>query len=332
MNRGQAMTVDEVAPGVYRIGWAIGSKPMASYLLAGDRLALIDTGLLETPTEIYLPAIEAIGRRPDEVALAIITHADADHIGGNHAVRKIFPHALLACHVRDQKWCADPAVLTVERYDAFFADHGYRYDDDVFATLGSWMGPAEPIDLLFQGGERIRLTRDDWLHVVHMPGHTPGHLALYNPRHRYLIAGDALFGQAQRDTTGAWSAAPPYIDVAAYRGTLQSIAALDPQLLLTCHYSVMQGDEVRRFVEESRRFVDLAEATALRLVRETNGPLTLQATIDRANAILGPFAFPEDLQYALLAHFDDLTARGELLRVRHGAIAAWVPADGVAQR
>ena len=53
--------------------------------------------------------------------------------------------------------------------------------------LASWMGPPEPVDILVQGGSRIRRENDDWMTVYHVPGHTPGHICLHNSQHRYAI-------------------------------------------------------------------------------------------------------------------------------------------------
>jgi glyoxylase-like metal-dependent hydrolase (beta-lactamase superfamily II) len=312
----------EVVPGVHRLEFAVGTKPMAMHLLAGDHLVLVDSGLTDTPDRVYLPAIEAIGRRPEDVRLAVITHADADHIGGNAAARRLFPNALFACHARDGRWASDPAVLTAERYDAF-APYGLRYDPGVFDTLASWMGPAESMDLLLLGGERFRLGGDEWLTVHHVPGHTPGHLCLHNPTRRYALIGDAIFGRTQLDTAGGNAAAPPYTDVDAYLGTIRALAALDLDLLLTCHYPVMRGAAIGAFVDASLRFVDLAETTTRRLLRAAGGPLTLGEAIDRADPLLGPFSFPRDLQYALLAHLDHAVALGEATRGEHDGVVAW---------
>ncbi len=316
------LIIEEVAPGLHRVPFAIGTKPMAMYVVAGDRLTLIDTGLPDTPETVYLPAIEAIGRSPSDVGLVVITHADADHIGGNHAVRSLFPSALIACHHLDQRWVSDPAVITRERYDGFH-EYGLRYDQDVFDMLASWMGPPEPVDLLLTGGERIRRSGGEWLTVHHVPGHTPGHIALHNPTHRYAIVGDALFGASQVDTAGNWSAPPPYTSVEAYRGTLDTIESLDVDLLLTCHYPIMRGDEIPRFIAESRQFVDRAEAFVRDALQDADAPLTLAAAIDAADPVLGPFGFARDLQFALLAHLDDQVAQGKARRVILNGITAW---------
>jgi glyoxylase-like metal-dependent hydrolase (beta-lactamase superfamily II) len=312
----------EVAPGVHRLEWAIGAKPMAMYLLVGDGLILVDTGIPSTPEEVYLPAVRALGRRAEEVRLAVITHADADHIGGNAAVRRVFPHALLACHTLDKRWCSDPAVIAAERYDGFVR-YGLRYDQAVFDVLTSWMGPAEPMDLLLQEGVRIRLRDDEWLEVRHVPGHTPGHILLHNPARRYALIGDAIFGESQLTTTGEKAAAPPYTDVAAYRATVRNIATLDLDLLLTCHYPVMRGEEVQRFVDASLAWSERAEDVVRGLLRAASEPLTLAEAIERANPILGPFNDPRELQWPLLAHLEHAAAQGEATRIERDGVVAW---------
>lgn len=316
--------MDEVVPGVYRLPFAIGTKPMAMYLLAGDGLTLIDTGLTDTPEAVYLPAIAALGRRPDEVRLVLITHADADHVGGNRAARRLFPQALLACHAADARWVADPDLLTAERYDGF-RPYGLRYDPATFASLRGWMftGGPEPVDLQLRGGERIRLVGDEWLDVIHVPGHTAGHLALHHPDRRYALIGDAVFGATQLDTDGGQAAAPPYVEVAPYRATIDRLAGLDIDTLLTCHYPVMRGPEVGAFLAESRAWSDRADATVERRLREADGPLTLAAAIDRADPELGPFADPRELQWALRGHLDEAVAAGRARPVDHRGITAW---------
>ena len=313
----------EVAPGVHRLAWSVGAKPMAVYLLAGDNLTLVDTGLPDTPAAVYLPAVEALGRKPEEVALALITHADADHIGGNAALRHVFPHALLACHARDARLTSDPAVLTAERYDAFWDDHKLRYDQAVFDVLASWMGPATPMDLLLCGGEQLRFCGDEWLSVLELPGHTAGHIGLHHPGQRWAIVADAVFGRVQINADGSPGAPPPYLDVAAYRQTITTLRALDLELLLTSHYPVMRGPEIAAFLDASEAFVDDAERVTEELLRGAAGSLTLAEAIERAAPRLGPFGFADDLKFAMLSHLELAEARGQADRTRAGDVVAW---------
>jgi len=319
----EGISVMEIAPGVHRISFAVDTKPMAMYIIEGERLTLIDTGLASTPEEVYLPAINVIGRKAEDVGMILITHADADHIGGNHASRKLFPNASFACHLNDQRWASDPAVIMDERYDGF-ASFGLHYDQAVFDMLASWMGPAEPMDILLRAGERIRRTGDEWLTVLHVPGHTPGHICFYNPDHRYAIIGDAIFGRSQVDTAGNWSAPPPYTSVDSYRTTIQTIAALDLDLLLTCHYPVMRGQEIRQFVDSSYQFIDLATEVTGQILRYSSGAVTLGQVIAQADPLLGPFTFADDLQFALLAHLDLEVRHGRAARQIMGQTIAWI--------
>jgi glyoxylase-like metal-dependent hydrolase (beta-lactamase superfamily II) len=317
--------VTEVAPSVHRLEFAIGDKPMAMYLLNGDRVTLVDTGLPDTPESVYLPALSALGRSPEDVGLVLITHADADHIGGNAAVRRLFPNAMLACHPLDKRWSSDPDVIIAERYDGFL-EFGLRYEPEVFAVLGSWMGPAEPMDLLLSEGARIRVRDDDWLTVRHVPGHTPGHILLHNPARGYAIIGDAIFGQSQLDTSGGKSAAPPYTDVNAYRRTIETIRSLDVDLLLTCHYPVMSGRNVKQFVDDSLAWSERAEEAVRNLLNSASEPVTLGDAIEQLDPVIGPFAAPRELQWALLAHLDHAVNQGEAQRTTMDEIVAWEPA------
>jgi glyoxylase-like metal-dependent hydrolase (beta-lactamase superfamily II) len=316
----------EVAPSVHRLEFAIGGKPMAMHLLNGDSVILIDTGIPDTPEQIYLPALSALGRSPADVELVVITHADADHIGGNSEALRLFPRARLACHPLDKRWASDPAILTEERYDGFL-EFGLRYDPDVFALLVSWMGPAVSVDGELDDGATIAVSNGNVLTVHHVPGHTPGHILLHNSIHGYALIGDAIFGRTQLDTAGGKAAAPPYTDVMAYRGTIEKIRALDVDLLLTCHYPIMRGKAVRQFVDYSLEWSERAEIGVGELLATSAEPVTLGDAIDRLDPVLGPFAAPRELQWSLLAHFEYAVHQGQAHRTTIDEIVAWESND-----
>ena len=318
------MDMNEVAPNVHRLSWAVGTKPMAMYLIDGPFVTIVDTGLIDTPESIYQPALERLGRRPEDVRLAVITHADADHIGGNAIAAEIFPNLLLAAHTADVAMSSDPAVIMRERYDAF-APYGLRYDDTVFAMLDSWMGTPRAIDIGLSGGERLRLIDDEWFEIIPVPGHTLGHIALVNRARGYAIAGDACFGTSQLDTLGGWSAPPPYVTVDGYLSTLATLESLDLRMLLTCHYPIMRSNEITTFLRESREWVARAEAFVRGLLADLpyGQMLTLATAVERSDPVLGPFGFPRDLQFALLAHLTWLVERGDARLSAHDGVIGW---------
>jgi len=52
--------------------------------------------------------------------------------------------------------------------------------------------PAPTITHLLQEGDQIKLGSDSFV-VLHVPGHSPGSIVLYNAKDHFLFAGDVLF-------------------------------------------------------------------------------------------------------------------------------------------
>ena len=103
--------------------------------------------------------------------------------------------------------------------------------------------------------------------MIHTPGHTPGHISLWSPGTRTLIAGDAFITTAQES---AYAVAmqkpevhgPPMYytpDWASAHASVVKLAALEPNLVVTGHGPAMQGDQVIAALRLlARDFNDLA--------------------------------------------------------------------------
>ena len=171
----------EVATGIHRVESDLGPRFMAQYVLTGSALTvLVDTGLTSTPRAVLVPALEELGREPD---LVIISHADVDHSGGNAAIRARFPRARFACHGADRAWIESTAAMLAGNY-LWYGSYGFGPSAQDRAFLEAELGGDTPVDDELVDGDVLDLG-DGWeLQVLHLPGHTPGHLGLWDPRSR----------------------------------------------------------------------------------------------------------------------------------------------------
>jgi glyoxylase-like metal-dependent hydrolase (beta-lactamase superfamily II) len=318
----------EIVPGMHRLEPDIGKKLVAHHLISGERSLLVDAGTPALAREALLPWISELLGDPARLDMILVTHADVDHYGGLSVLRAACPRALILAPVLDRRWIEQPAAIFAERYDAYHAEHGLTYEPSLTQTLHEWHGPPVPVDMGLIGGEELRCSQQCALRVLHVPGHTPGHLMLWEPRTRVAIIGDALNGATQLDRDGAWTAPPPYTDRNLYLTSVQTIEALDPALLLTGHYPVMHGQQITAFLHASRDFVLRTDAVLEHLLREAGEPVTLAECIERANPLLGPFGFPRDLAFALEAHLAWLERTNRVRRVQRNGLVAWELTEG----
>src|SRR4028118_78297 len=87
---------------------------------------------------------------------------------------------------------------------------------------------------------------------IHTPGHTPGHISLWRESDRTIIAGDAFITTNQESAyavavqTPEMHGPPKYFtpDWQSARQSVESLAALDPRLVVTGHGRAMEGAEM----------------------------------------------------------------------------------------
>lgn len=279
------MTVDEIVPGVHRIESDLDSRFMAQYLLVGERRSLlVDTGIGSTPDEVLIPTLQRLAIEPDVIA---ISHADLDHSGGNRRMHERYPDALLACHELDRRWIASNQAMLEDNY-LWYEEHGFEpLDDQERADMLEMLGGDAPIDLGLRGGETFGLSDDFRVEVLHLPGHTFGHIGLWDARRRIAIIIDAALSDGIYDRAGNKLIPPRYYEAEAYRDSIRRIRALEPELLLTAHYPPMSRAEAREFCDSSLAFVDSVESA----VRESTaaGQAGLYEITMRVVEQLGPF-------------------------------------------
>lgn len=278
----------EIAQGIHRIESSLGVRFMAQYVLVGDaRTLLLDTGMPFTPADALRPYLDSIGLGLEALDDVLISHADLDHCGGNRALRGLHPRARFACHELDRRWIESNDALVAENY-LWHEAYGFDEPDEAGRTeLRELCGGDSPIDEGLRGGETIRLGESWRVEVLHLPGHTLGHIGLWDPRSRAAAVIDAVLERGIYANDGQLLIPGRVYDVAAYRNTIRRVRALEPDLLLTAHYPVMDGTAARGFLDRSLDFTyELEQA-----VREeiAAGTTDLWQLTQKMNERFGPY-------------------------------------------
>lgn len=291
----------EVAPGIHRLEAPLGERFVALFLLVGDeRALLIDTGLQSTIQDVLVPYLKSIDVMPERIRFVINTHADFDHMGGNAALKAIAPEAIFMCHELDRPMIEDIDLMIDRRYGEFNTPHGI---DDTDETK-NWIrenAAGVPIDLALSGGEHIRLAPDWSVEVLHTPGHSWGHLSIYDARSRSAIITDAALWNGVLTKQGEPAFPPTYRYVDTYLASNQRFRGMRIDQLLTSHYPVYQGPGVAEFLSESQAYADRVDTSLRNALMTANEPLTMQELIATLAPQLG--AWPEGSYSALVYPF-----------------------------
>ncbi|HEX8552770.1 MAG TPA: MBL fold metallo-hydrolase [Abditibacteriaceae bacterium] len=212
---------------------------------AGDRnWVLVDAGVMGSASHIKKAATERFGENARPAAI-VMTHGHFDHVGALEQLAKEWDAPVWA-HM------AEVPYLTGK---ASYPPADPTVGGGMMALL-SKLYPRGPVDV----SDRLRVLPVDgsvpplagWC-WVHTPGHAPGHVSLWRDADRSLIVGDAFVTTAQESAYAVATQEPelhgppmyftPDWDMA--RSSVEKLAALEPELVITGHGPAMQGAAMR---------------------------------------------------------------------------------------
>lgn len=309
--------MNELLPGVFQIPVDYKGRPLKLYLLKGTLASLLmDTGDANIPQKEIIPAMQSIGFAPKDLSYIMITHPDLDHQGGLLAMTQAAPNARVLCGTADRDQIESPKNLIAMRSRAYYERHGLGPDDEAAARMLPRLGGDVPVDVTLNGGEMIRLSENWSVHVLHLPGHSRGHLGIYLPEHHTAIIADAVHGTSNAYHDGRPAFAPTYMYVDQYLETISKLELMNLKRLYSCHWPDCDTPEkVQAFLEISRQYAMSAEAEILRVVQDA-GPqgLTLKDIILASKPALGSWPAERDMdgRYMVGGHLEQLIAKGFL--------------------
>lgn len=236
------MLLSELAPGVFELRLPIPweDSHVNCFLLPGpDRVDMIDCGMLDADSlEAIEEAVRQVGGPNGRIGNLLITHIHPDHYGaaGEVAARhgaRVFLHRLEVPMVHPRYLEIDQLVEEVGRYLLVHGvpEHEAEEMKNASRYLRNFVRAGLP-SLQLDGSELLEMGRRR-LRVEWTPGHSPGHVCLFDPEERVLFAGDQILPEASPNI-GLHPQSTPY-PLDDYLAGLQRLVALDPQLVLPAH-------------------------------------------------------------------------------------------------
>ncbi len=202
------------------------AQVIGSYLLLGDRPALVETGPTST-VETLLDGVRQAGLDPADLAAVAVTHIHLDHAGGAGALAQRFPHLQVYVHAIGAPHLVDPARLV--------ASAARLYGDDLPRLFGDVVPvPAERVRALNDGDAVLLGSRR--LVALDTPGHARHHHAFWDPDTADLFTGDMAGVALPGSRYVRAPTPPPQLDIPAWERTLARVRSLHPKRLLLTHF------------------------------------------------------------------------------------------------
>ena len=165
--------LQEIVPNVYTFSNLIVGRV---YLLTeGDGLTLID-GSIPPAGKRILSQLQAAGHALNDLNRILLTHAHPDHVGGIAEIQQA-THAELI--VSEGERDVVDGKIPIPRAPTFLKPPVTVLEN---LKADQTVSDGELLENVYGG-----------LQAISTPGHAPGHMAYWQPQHKVLFCGDAIF-------------------------------------------------------------------------------------------------------------------------------------------
>jgi glyoxylase-like metal-dependent hydrolase (beta-lactamase superfamily II) len=239
----------ELLPGIWRLPLPLRDSPLGhvnTYLVrADDGYLLVDCGWDTADTlETLQSHLRFLDIQVESVRHLVITHIHPDHYG-------------LAGRLREMA----KADLSFHRLERQYVESRYGQTEELLAEMHEWLRingtPRAELDKLNFGSvgmiERVRVAFPDQtldggeeivcgkfaFKVIWTPGHSAGHICLYDAGHKVLLSGDHVLPHITPSVgLHVRAASNPLAD---YLDSLRLVGKLEAELVLPGHGEPFRG-------------------------------------------------------------------------------------------
>ena len=212
------------------------------HVRGGDRDMLVDTGL-------GMASLKEAARHLFEKQLtAIATHAHYDHVGGFHEFSDRVIHGAEAAKVAAG---FSASLYGGAKDDAILASiraAGYEVPDELFTAVPdatydpkSYGVVAAPATRTIDEGDVVDLGNRRF-EVLHLPGHSPGSIGLWEAESGVLFSGDAIYNGPLLDEL-------PGSDIPAYVATMKRLRDLPVDVVHAGHDPSFGREKLRELCD-----------------------------------------------------------------------------------
>lgn len=286
---------------------------------------LIDTGMqTDACFDALARALEGLSVEWRDIRRILLTHIHPDHMG---LASRLIPltGAPLDMHRADYELLNQIVDIDIHR----------QWEREILTTAGV---PPEMRDLvlssmfeiqrsferltpdrLLAGGETIACAHGSF-EIIWTPGHSPGHVCLYDRSRRVLISGDHILQHISPNI--GWQ--PGRDALGEFLSSLDRIAALEVDLVLPSHGAPFSGH--REWVRKTQEHH--ADRCARIVALVAGGADTAHLIAGQLwNRHLSPFHYRFAI-FEVMAHLEYLERRGALRADRSGPVYHWASGAG----
>ena len=223
--------------------------------------------------------VEKLDREKNALKYIFISHFHYDHVGNALMLKKRYG-ATVVCHPLDRPIIEDPMLVTRRENVTRFGITPEEMLEDFNLRPGESFGLSDPaiVNKYWNRPVEVDHTVEDGdildvgglkLEVIHLPGHCPGHIGLWNPNTRTLYPGDVMHYPTP---LGPY----PIGDAKAHSRSIQRCLEFEPEVLLEGHglSAYSQASSRRRLLHMQAQQRD-THACVLSCLSRAGRPVTI---------------------------------------------------------
>lgn len=258
------------------------------YLIEADPLTLVDTGVNWTPSFKDLSdAVMHLGYRLDQIQRIIGTHFHSDHIGQAQVLRDLGAPVEVLAHEKE--------IDAIENFFSTYMQKGenrsklyreYGMPEQVIREQSTfernWIQNDPPllietkVDRPLKDGATIEFEEFN-LKALHAPGHTEGHIVLFEEQSGVLLSGDHIMAgevpftesyylAESSDPNDPLQRKPRFRGLCEYLDSLDRLRLLPIRVILPGHGEII--NDPQRAIEKSMRFYNIRIKRVKKVLQE----------------------------------------------------------------